>query len=84
MLCQETLALQKSLDHFVFDLLSMPERYQNRNKIKPRKGNIDYTFFQGKHQYMAKLSIQSNQEIDKKFQKMGLKDNDEKSEYYEC
>jgi len=26
------------------------EIYQNRNKIKPRKGNIDYTFFQGKHQ----------------------------------
>ena len=50
MLCQETLAPQKSLDHFGFDLLSKPEKYQNRNKIKPRKGNIDCTFFQEKHQ----------------------------------
>ena len=47
---QVTLAPQKSLDHSEFDLLSKPERYQNRNKIEQQTGNKDYTFLQEKHQ----------------------------------
>ena len=39
---QETLVPQIFPDHFEFDLLSMPERCQNRNKIKLQIGNKDY------------------------------------------
>ena len=79
---QETLTLQKSPDHCEFDLLLKPEKYRNRNKIMLQIGNKDYIFSQGKHQYQAMLSNQSIQVIDKKFQMMDPKDNDEKSECY--